>query len=280
MAKLIISDIDGTLLPAGKTEIPERVLHALQAAIDQGIEVVIASGRMYSDIPEELKSLRGLRYVITCNGASIYDRQEERVIFDCKIPAGQAADILRRLTSYHCYGCIYLPEGVNNWKERPEGLDELYPMRREFFRRAPHEDLAAWVEDHEKAAEKIFIAVLEREERDQIRRVLSKLPGIHVTSSSPKNLEVNHIQADKGSALAWLCRHLDISPADVIAMGDNENDYNMLSLAGTAVAPANAVEVILDLATVVTPACKQCGMAIYMEEHVLRSKEEPKTWQQ
>lgn len=270
MTRMIISDIDGTLLPAGKTEIPGRVLAALQSAIDQGVEVVIASGRMYSDIPKPLIDLKGSRYVISCNGASVVEKSTGKTLFAQRIPAGQAADILRRLRGYQCYPCVYLADGVHNWEELPEGLDELYPLRREFFRKNPHPDLASWLEEGTGDVEKIFVAVLNDEERHAIRRELSKLPGIHVTTSSPKNLEVNHIQADKGSALSWLCRYLDISVSDVVAMGDNENDYNMLSMAGTAVVPANAVEVVLDLATVVAPACKQCGMAVYIENNILK----------
>ncbi len=263
--RMIATDIDGTLLPAGYARIPERVLCALRRALEAGIYVVPASGRMCSVIPEELMELPGVRYAISCNGAAVTDRKTGECIYSKRIPEDQAAELLRRLQKYDVYTCAYLPDGAYNWNRLHPGLAVHYSNRLPFFRQNPCEDLAAFVEEHGMPVEKIFVAVFSPEERDRVRREMGTLPGIHITSSSPRNLEINHIEADKGRALSWLSRHLGISAEHILALGDNENDYTMLTFAGTAVAPANATDVVRGIATEIVPDCARCGAAVCLE---------------
>ena len=269
--RLIASDIDGTLLPAGAERIPDRALRALAAASARGILVVPASGRLISAIPPELLEVPGIRYVITCNGASVMDLQTGESIYDKRIPAELAADLLRKLKNYDVYSCVYLPDGPHNWSSLHPGLMIHYSNRIPFFSIDPHDDLADYVEERGIPAEKIFVAVFSVEERDRLRRELGNLHGIYVTSSSAWNLEINHVEADKGSALAWLSRRLDIPPEEILAMGDNENDFSMLSFAGTAVVPANGTPVIRRIATAVVADCALCGTAAYLEKAVLKA---------
>ena len=82
------------------------------------------------------------------------------------------------------------------------------------------------------------------------------------------------MEADKGQALAWLSRELEISSGEILAMGDNENDYTMLTFAGTAIVPANGTDVTRQIATCVVPDCLRCGTAEYLETHVLSQDRE------
>ena len=69
--KLIALDMDGTVLLNDHTTITPRTLKTVQAAIDQGIEVVPASGRVLSILPRAFRQLRGINYALTSNGASV-----------------------------------------------------------------------------------------------------------------------------------------------------------------------------------------------------------------
>lgn len=264
--RLIATDIDGTLLPSGWNAIPERVLRALAEAMRRGIDVVPCSGRLRDALPPELMALPGLRYAITCNGASVTDLRDGSCIYQKRIPDSRTAELLERLKNYDVYSCVYLPEGAFNWSELHPGLWKTYRNRIPFFSQNPKKDLAAFVEEHGEWAEKIFVAVFDQGERDRIRRELAELPDIHITSSSKWNLEINHVEADKGRALAWLARHLELVPEQVLAMGDNENDFTMISYAGTAIVPENGTEVIRGMATRVVPPCEECGTAVFLEE--------------
>lgn len=273
--KMIATDIDGTLLPFGMSRVPERVLRALQRALDEGIQVVPVSGRIVNFVPKELLELKGTRYVITCNGASIMDLKTGECVYRKGIPESRAAELLRMLKNYDVYTCVYLPDGPYNWSEIHPKIFVQYSNRLHFsdrlslFRQNPREDLAAFLEEKGVPVDKIFVAVFSPEERDRIRRELSDMPGIHVTSSSAQNLEINHVEADKGRALSWLSRYLDIPAENILAMGDNENDYSMLTFAGSAIVPANGTDVIRKMATEIVPDCELCGTALYLERHVL-----------
>ncbi|MDD6213093.1 MAG: HAD family hydrolase [Clostridiales bacterium] len=271
MVRMIATDIDGTLLPSGNSRIPDRVLRALAQAMKEGIDVVPASGRMIQLIPEELMQLPGIRYVISCNGAAITEMESRECLFEKRIPAVQAAELLRMICRYDAYGCVYLPDGAYNWSTLPSKLSFFYGNRIPFFSQNPQKDLASYVEKRGTAVEKIFIAVFSQEEKDKIRRELGNIPGIHITSSSMWNLEINHIEADKGRALSWLSQELNIPAQDILAMGDNENDYTMLTFAGQAIVPANGTEITRHIATHIVPECEKCGTAVYLEEYVLES---------
>ncbi len=272
--QMIALDIDGTILPFGGTRIPDRILRALSRALEAGIEIVPASGRILWALPEELVSLPGVRCAITCNGAAVTDLVTGTCLYRRSIPEGQAAEILRMLTSYDVYTCAYLPDGPHNWGTLPPQIEEQYRTRLRLFHQSPHEDLADYVENSGQPVDKIFVAVFQPEERDRIRRELSGIPGIHVTSSSDKNLEINQVDADKGRALSWLSRDRGIPAESILAMGDNENDYTMLTFAGTAVVPANATDVIRETATEIVPDCRLCGAAVYLERTLLPRAEE------
>ena len=264
--RLIATDIDGTLLPSGWKTIPERVIRAFTQVSATGISIVPASGRLISAIPKELMDIPGIEYAITCNGASITDVRNRETLYQKRIPKSLAAELLTELKHYDVYSCVYLPSGAYNWSRLHPGLWKTYANRLPFFSQNPQEDLAAFMESQNEWAEKIFVAVFDVAERDRLRRELSRRQDIHITSSSAWNLEINHVEADKGQALAWLARHLELTPDQVAAMGDNENDYSMLTYAGTVIVPENGTPTIRQLASRVVPPCTECGTAVFLEE--------------
>ena len=78
--KLIASDLDGTLLTS-KKEVTERLLSALVKIHKMGIFFVPSTGRAFSALPQCIKELPSLRYIITGNGASVYDAVEKKNLF-------------------------------------------------------------------------------------------------------------------------------------------------------------------------------------------------------
>ena len=93
------------------------------------------------------------------------------------------------------------------------------------------------------------------------RAALPDLPGVQVTSSGTDNFEALSADAGKGNALHWLCRVRGIDPAQTIAMGDAENDLDLLHAAGAAVAMGNGAACVRAAADFIAPDNNADGVA-------------------
>ena len=80
--KMIGLDLDGTLLNE-KKEITPYSRNVIKKALDAGIIVLVATGRPWMGIPEELRSFPGMRYALTSNGARVIDTETGKVIEEC-----------------------------------------------------------------------------------------------------------------------------------------------------------------------------------------------------
>ena len=83
--KMIGLDLDGTLLNE-KKEITPYSREVIKKALDAGIIVLVATGRPWMGIPEELREFPGMRYALTSNGARIIDRTEGKVLKEQLLP--------------------------------------------------------------------------------------------------------------------------------------------------------------------------------------------------
>ena len=86
-----------------------------------------------------------------------------------------------------------------------------------------------------------------------------------VTHMGADCVEIGPAGIDKGTALAWLCAHLQVDAADVVAFGDEFNDHEMLRWAGRGIAMANANPATRDLADEVTASNADDGVAVALE---------------
>ena len=91
--KLIALDLDGTLLNSAK-ELSPRNRAALEAAAGAGIHIVPATGRFYRGMPECIRSLPFVRYVVSINGAEVYDTAAKTTLFSAVIPGAEALKVL------------------------------------------------------------------------------------------------------------------------------------------------------------------------------------------
>ena len=97
--KLIALDLDGTTLNDDRV-ISEANRKALEEAIDRGVNVVIATGRTYSALPEDVFRIRGIQYVLTSNGAIITDLREKKVIYENCIAPPAVEEAVALLKQY------------------------------------------------------------------------------------------------------------------------------------------------------------------------------------
>ena len=268
--QLLAFDLDGTLLQKGGVLSPLGAT-ALEEAAKAGIFPVPATGRMRDFLPPALTALPCIRYAVTCNGASVWDLQEGKVLFSRLIPWETAEKVLAILEEYPVYKEFYAGGGaVTETGSRRKALEAWgFPQEKRLFLEKPYRltgSLRETLVREKICPEKINLPYIPSEAmRQELWQRLEGLGGLAVTSSIPDNLEINAAGADKGAALQAFAGRLGIPQAGVMALGDNGNDVTMLRYAGVSVCMGDGSEEAKAAAKYLTGPHTEDGLAQAIE---------------
>lgn len=272
--KLFAFDLDGTMLGKDGSLSPKGE-KALTAAAAQGVELVPTTGRILGFLPESLTRLPFIRYVVTSNGAAVYDLSSEKRLYSCLLSWQLAAEVLDILREYPVFVEIYaqgrpvLRRGdlVRAWEEYG------FPERKRMYLKKDYlqvQSLRQYIKETQISPEKINLPYLPEKLRGEIKERLSQNKNVKLVSSIFDNLEINAAGCHKGAALAALGEILNISRENTAAIGDNGNDREMLEYAGLSIAMGNATEEIKKIAKATTASCEEDGAALAIENYILR----------
>jgi len=255
--QLIASDLDGTLLqPDGSVSV--RTRRALDAAVGQGLDVVLVTGRpprWVRTVPEAT----GAHSIVVCaNGALLYDVDEHAVIDHAPIKSGLAVELVTHLRQ-DAPGCTFACEMTFTF-----GRDRNYPTRMTTPDDTLIGDVAEMVADRETTK---LIVRDDAIPHDELVRIVQGIVGqrAEVTHSGYGIVEISASGVDKGRGLRVACARHGIDIADVIAFGDMPNDLPMIRLAGHGVAVANAHADVIAVADEVTASNADDGVALVLE---------------
>ena len=271
--RMIALDLDGTLLNSEKVLTP-RNLKALEAAASRGIEIVPATGRFYRGMPAAIRDLPFVHYVITMNGAQVFDVRTGESIYSADIPTEEALAFYEYLDTLPVIYDAY----VDGWGYMTEAMQQriedygLLPFQIKMIRelRSPVPELKAYLREGNLHPQKMQLFTKESAFRDALLRELAeKYPNFAISSSVPNNIEVNCHDADKGRALLELTDWLGLSPAQAVAFGDGLNDLTMLRAAGIGVAMENGHPDVKASAKMLTDNCDSDGVAKAIEQLLL-----------
>lgn len=270
--QLIALDIDGTLLNEHKeiTKANQEALRAFEAA---GGKVVLTSGRLPRSISWHAQLLGLNTPFAALNGAVI--GTGESIISGVPFNRNVVLDFLAYCQGHGLYCHLYTVQGMvydaparwnERWPEqnlaRLEGQqppDEWVLKVRKYCPSMLVDDLAGWVKT---TLEPIYkMAILSENSLVETARELGRIPGLHVTSSDPRNLEICPANVSKGAALRQIAESLAIGPEQIMAVGDNYNDLSLFEVAGLSVAMGNAPELVQQQAQVVTKSNCESGVA-------------------
>ena len=262
---IIALDLDGTLLNTNK-ELSVGNLAALQRAANAGIEIVPTTGRFYGGMPEVIRDLPFVRYVITVNGAQVADLKTGEVIYKAEIPWQQSVDIMTLLDEYPVIYDCYQDNAAWMTAEQKKDIDLIVssPHYRKMLHelRQPVPELKAVLTQRQRDVQKIQFFTDQPELRLRMMKELPKrFENLCVSSSVSDNVEINQIHANKGEALYALADHLNLPHEATLAFGDGLNDLSMLKAAGIGVAMANAEEETKKVADWITLSCDEDGVA-------------------
>jgi len=275
-AGIIALDLDGTLLNSQK-ELSRVNLQVLEKAAEAGYEIVPTTGRFYGGMPDFIKALPFVRYVITINGAQVQDLAEDKAVYRAELPWEQAASIMEWLDGFPVIYDCYMENDAFMTAALKEKIDETIhdAHYREMFHRLrkPVPDLKGHI--RERGAEGINIQKVQfftavPEVRAQIMEALPKrFENLAVSSSHIQNVEINQCHANKGEALMALAEYLQIPRERTFAFGDGLNDLSMIQQAGVGIAMENGHEKVKRAADVITASCDDDGVAKAIERYCL-----------
>ena len=270
---LIALDLDGTLLNSDKQLSPVNRA-ALEQAAARGIHIVPTTGRFYGGMPEVIRQLPFVRYVITINGAQCADLCKEEILYTAELPWQQAVDIMTFLDKYPViYDCYQFNDAWMTAAQK-ERIDSVVcdPHYRKMLHqlRKPVAELKETLKERQAGVQKIQFFTDKPEVRAYLMEELPRrFSGLCVSSSMAQNVEINQENANKGQALLALAAHLGLDRGQTMALGDGLNDLSMLEQAGIGVAMENACREAKERSDFITLSCDADGVAAAIHKFCL-----------
>lgn len=256
---LIVLDLDGTLNNDDK-EISPETLRALMRAQQQGVRVVLASGRATGGFTRERHWLQLDQYaglLITYNGALVLRADTDELLFDASIPAALAREYVQHVQALPVNPIV--DDGQQFYTEDAESFQMEYESRNNGM---PIQVVPQLAQAITFSPAKVLVAappeVLERHREAAMTPFAGQLEGV---LSAPFYMEVTLPGVGKRPALERLCAGLGVAPEQVLAFGDGANDVDMVRFAGHGVAMGNGCEAILQAADEVTASNNEDGIA-------------------
>ena len=267
--KILAFDLDGTLL-GGKGKLTEGVKAYLLRAGEMGLEVVIATGREISTIPDEVLHFPGIRYAVTSNGARTFDLRTGKCIYENLLTREAVEAAMPWISDPDVMKEIFFDDNV--LADRHALLDlPRYGITKEQTiiyhqtTRKPCDDTVAVLLENADRMENINLQFASQEKRAQYWEELKKIPGLTVVSSMPYNIELGGATTSKANALKELVASMGLGHENIMAFGDSSNDAHMLECAAVGVAMGNAVDELKAAADWVTLPNTEDGAAFALE---------------
>ncbi|MDE5892066.1 MAG: HAD family hydrolase [Acetatifactor sp.] len=285
--KMIILDLDGTLLRSDKT-ISDRTLRTLQKCRDQGIIVVIATARFWIGAEKYIRLIRP-DYEITTDGTMIHWSENLDTVHtsaDChnvRISEGNCPEpgLNQQTEENLVYRCGMDLQTTNRLIKLIQATDARAEITTAVGKRV------YWNSLHIAESEKLYKAIYcdyQKPLAETACKIAASLPdrktaqniadacGLRLISYRDENFYAFIAPAaGKLQAIRALASSLDISMEDTAAFGDDENDLDMLRACGKGIAVANALELVRDAADEVCGNNDSDGVAMWLEENVIVS---------
>ncbi len=257
--RLLALDLDGTLLNSRK-EITQQTRDAIARLQTKGIHVVLCTGRIVGEAAEFAREIRCDDLMVTAGGAAIATASNEKILRDWAMPCEIGAKVVEAVQDIPVRIMIYVGDKIyiNPFSDR----DFVVNYRVEGFHanKVVMEDIAGYIREHKLKVSKAY-AIGAQRDLDHALQSIRPLPYISITNSGSDNFEIMPAGVDKGMALVKLGQMLGVTPEEMVAIGDSDNDAAMLRAVGAPVAMGNADESIKRIARYITADCNHNGIA-------------------
>lgn len=252
--KMVVIDVDDTLINDHR-EVTPATQQTLERAVEQGIIVTLATGRMYASAHKIANQIHLNVPIVTYQGSLVKNLIDGEVLYERSVPKQTARFLFEYATKHQLHiqayhdDILYAPTDNERVKAYAEMSNIPYTVEPNF----------------ERLMDLPLTKILFYEDPSDCDRIAEDLQDVigddvHITKSKPFFLEFLHKEGTKGHAVKYLAEHFNIPLEQVIAIGDSWNDYEMIDIAGLGVAMGNAIDALKEAADFVTLTNNEDGV--------------------
>lgn len=270
--QIIALDLDGTLLNSQK-QILQESLDTLALARQQGVKVVIVTGRHHVAIHPFYQALQLDTPAICCNGTYTYHYQKQQVLSGTPLTKSQATRVAQLLRNHPIQSLMYIDNAMT-FEQKDDSIDRWYA----WAARLPenqrpnmlHVDKFETAIDQANNVWKFATSSDDEDALNHFSKLVEKELGLACERSWHNQIDLAQQGNSKGNRLREWVESQGISMNNVIAFGDNLNDVSMLSQAGLGVAMGNSSDEVKMHANLVAGENDTPTIANIIRERVLQ----------
>jgi len=272
--RLLVLDIDGTI--AGRSnQVTEGVKSAIAAVQARGIQVAIATGRMYRSAVRFHAAVGSVLPILSYQGALIKDPSTRRVYRHTPLSRAHALALLAELAALEAAEKL----SIHLYIDDSLHVREILADTRDYADRSgvvpiAVGDLSTYLQRQPTIETTKLLAL--SPDPAIVTDLLTRLKQtyspaeLYLTQSVETFFEATHPSSNKGAAVKFLAEEmLDLSPAQVMTVGDNFNDYEMIRYAGIGVAMGDAPADVKAIADWVAPSVEADGVVSAINRFLL-----------
>lgn len=263
--KLIALDMDGTLLDS-KGNVSASNEKMIKEALNKGIYVIFCTGRMYRSANEYRRFLPEKMPIIGYNGAMIRESGYGKTIYHQGLPRELNREVFTALEQHSLNINVYANDSLYGVEGNPTIKDYAA------FTQVPYtllsQDKLIEMLQAEELTKMVGIGAKEKVAEFLRAKESEMMEKIYLSRSFDYFLEVGHLKVNKGSGLKILGDKLGIKMSEIMGIGDNLNDQEMLAEVGFPVIMGNGHEELLNKGYFTTKSNEQSGVAHAIKEHI------------
>lgn len=289
MLKLVAIDLDGTMLNQYGI-VTQKTKNSIKKAQENGLEIMIASGRPIDSVKTISKEIGSENYFISGNGSIIYDIKKDEIIYENVLKKQKALEIIKICEENSIFYNVYTEKEII---AKNLQYNVLYYHKENLTKSEEDkthvnivEDIYDYIEKTDSKVLKVMICDKHQTIFNAIMRKLKEVDDIEVLEVSHMSrkiirqgteeipieyfyTEISAKNVDKWTALEFLKEKLQISSDEIVAIGDNVNDKKMIEKSGYGIAMGQSAPQIKEIADYITDSNVDDGVANALDKLLL-----------
>lgn len=260
--KLVATDIDGTIVK-WDTRVSDGVKNCVKKLQENGVKVVLVTGRMHC-ATKHLRDELGLNSpVVSYQGGLIKD-SDGKTLYQENLDSGCAKEIIDWAHQNDVHLNLYIDDKL--YVEKDDDCVKRYTDGKFVpYTVCPFESLKI------ENVNKILAIDYGNAERvtGWVSELQDKFPELYIVKSTPFFCEIGSSMAKKSLGVEFLAKHWNLSQDEILTIGDQNNDIELLKAGGVKVAMGNATPELKECATFITDTVENDGFVKAIEKFCL-----------